>query len=319
MKKRIKHTLNFILKEVILKYLFCYILSVIALAIPLFFSIDEPWNSWLISFSASIFSLPVIFVIFNLYVSALEKRTQEKISQKINSNVINVFARFIYFTEYFYYKLEDEKTMDEDSLNKFLKYSKDEIFKLISDNVLSGIILFSEFDPFDTYIDDIINEPVVSKYANQEDISILIDFINSYNAFKDIFSFIGLEHYIACGKYDNIDTQESNYAKNNQGKLFYDAMWILDDKNVQSFYTAMYPIYEKEPLLLKFKISGTKTQEIADAIKKTYDCINKWLSIHSNSEISISHSIVMNGRLYSDYDITYNQYMKNNISICNRF
>ena len=30
MKKRIKHTLNFILKEVILKYLFCYILSVIA-------------------------------------------------------------------------------------------------------------------------------------------------------------------------------------------------------------------------------------------------------------------------------------------------
>lgn len=319
MKKRIKHTLNFVLKEVILKYLFCYILSVIALAIPLFFNIDEPWNSWLINFSASIFSLPVIFVIFNLYVSALEKRTQEKISQKINSNVINVFARFIYFTEYFYYKLEDEKTMDEDSLNKFLKYSKDEIFKLISDNVLSGIILFSEFDPFDTYIDDIINEPIVSKYANQEDISILIDFINSYNAFKDIFSFIGPEHYIVCGKYDNIDTQESNYAKNNQGKLFYDAMWLIDDKNVQSFYTSMYPIYEKEPLLLKFKISGTKSQEIAGAIKKIYDCIYKWLSIHSNSEISISHSIVMNGRLYSDYDITYNQYMKNNISICNRF
>lgn len=319
MKKRIKHTLNFILKEVILKYLFCYILSVIALAVPLFFNIAEPWNSWLISFSASIFSLPVIFVIYNLYVSALEKRTQEKISKKINNNVINVFSRFIYFTEYFYYKLEDEKTIDEDSLNKFLKYSKDEIFKLISDNVLSGIILFSEFDPFDTYIDDIINEPVISKYANQEDISILIDFINSYNAFKDIFSFIGPNHYIACGKYDNIDTQESNYAKNDQGKLFYDAMWLLDDENVQSFYTAMYPIYEKEPLLLKFKISGTKSQEIADAIKKVYDCINKWLSIHSNSEISISHSIVMNGRLYLDYDITYNQYMKNNISICNHF
>ena len=63
MKKRIKHTLNFILKEVILKYLFCYILSVIALAVPLFLNIDEPWNSWLISFSASIFSLPVIFII----------------------------------------------------------------------------------------------------------------------------------------------------------------------------------------------------------------------------------------------------------------
>ena len=142
MKKRIKHTLNFILKEVILKYLFCYILSVIALVVPLFLNIDEPWNSWLISFSASIFSLPVIFIIYNLYVSALEKHTQDKISQKINNNVINVFARFIYFTEYFYYKLEDEKNGDEDSLNKLLTYSEKELFKLISDNTFSGIILF---------------------------------------------------------------------------------------------------------------------------------------------------------------------------------
>ena len=96
-------------------------------------------------------------------------------------------------------------------------------------------------------------------------------------------------------------------------------MWLLDNENVQTFYTAMYPIYEKEPLLLKLKLSGTKSQEIADSIKNVYTCINKWLSIHSDSRISISNSIVMNGRLYLDYDITFNQYMKNNISICNRF
>ena len=310
MKKRIKHTLNFILKEVILKYLFCYILSVIALAVPLFLNIDEPWNSWLISFSASIFSLPVIFIIYNLYVSALEKHTQDKISQKINNNVINVFAQFIYFTEYFYYKLEDKKDGDEATLNKILMYSEKELFKLISDNTFSGIILFSEFDSFDTYIDDIINEPVVCKYANQEDISILIDFINSYNAFKDIFNSIVSNDYIVCGKYENIDIQESNYAKNNKGKIFYDAMWLLDSENVQSFYTAMYPIYEKESLLLKLKLSGTKSQEIADSIKSVYNCINKWLSIHSDSRISISNSIVMYGRLHLDYDITFNQYMK---------
>ena len=185
-----KFIVNFLLKEVILKYLFCYILSVITLSVPLIFKINDPWNSWLISFSASIFSLPVIFVIYNLYVSALEKHTQEKISQKINNNVIKVFAQFTYFTEYFYYKLENEKNGDEESLNNILKYSEKELFKLISDNTHSGIILFSEFDSFDTYIDDIINEPVVCKYANQEDLSILIDFINSYNNFKDIFSFI---------------------------------------------------------------------------------------------------------------------------------
>ena len=83
---------------------------------------------------------------YNLYVSALEKHTQDKISQKINNNVINVFAQFIYFTEYFYYKLEDEKNGAEASLNKILTYSEKELFKLISDNTFSGIILFSEFD-----------------------------------------------------------------------------------------------------------------------------------------------------------------------------
>ena len=59
-----KFIVNFLLKEVILKYLFCYILSVITLSVPLIFKINDPWNSWLISFSASIFSLPVIFVIY---------------------------------------------------------------------------------------------------------------------------------------------------------------------------------------------------------------------------------------------------------------
>lgn len=61
-----KFIVNFLLKEVILKYLFCYILSVITLSVPLIFKINDPWNSWLISFSASIFSLPVIFVIYSM-------------------------------------------------------------------------------------------------------------------------------------------------------------------------------------------------------------------------------------------------------------
>lgn len=319
MKNRIAYLICFILKEILLKYLFCYILSAITLAVPFCTKMNAMWSSWFISFSASIFSLPVIFVIYNLYVSGLEKHTQEKISQKINHSVINVFARFIYFTEHFYYKLEDEKGNTVDSINKFLNYSEKDIFKLISDNIFSGIILFSEFDTFDTYIEDIINEPVICKYANQKDISILIDFINSSNSFRDIFKSITTDNYIKCGKYENIRIQESNYIKNSEGKLFYDAMWILGDGEVKTFYSAMYPLFEKDTLLLKFKISGTKSQEIAAAIKNIYNCINKWLSIHSISELSIPNSMVMNGRLYLEYDINFNQYMKNNIAISNQF
>lgn len=319
MKKRIISALKFISKELFVKYLFCYILSIITILVSLWFDIKEPGNSWLISFSASIFSLPVIFVIYTLYTSALEKQTREKITQRINNHVISIFARYMYFTEYFYYTLESSKPIDEDSLNNCLKYSSDEIFNLISDNVFSGIFLFSEFDSFDEYIHNIINEPIVCRYANQKDISILIDFINSYNDLKDIFNSIGTEHFIVCGKYDNIDLQESQYVKNSQGKLFYDAMWILGNEEFQTFFSAMYPLYEKEPLLLKFKISGTKAKEIAYAITKTYKCINKWLSIHTKSTLFINNAIVMNGRLHIDYEITYNQYMQNNIAIRNQF
>ena len=239
--------------------------------------------------------------------------------QETYTGLSSDFSENMVFVDYSTSQEILNKSENNKIANKILMYSEKELFKLISDNTFSGIILFSEFDSFDTYIDDIINEPVVCKYANQEDISILIDFINSYNAFKDIFNSIVSNDYIVCGKYENIDIQESNYAKNNKGKIFYDAMWLLDSENVQSFYTAMYPIYEKESLLLKLKLSGTKSQEIADSIKSVYNCINKWLSIHSDSRISISNSIVMYGRLHLDYDITFNQYMKNNISICNRF
>ena len=141
----------------------------------------------------------------------------------------------------------------------------------------------------------------------------------SDNSFRDIFKSITTDNYIKCGKYENIRIQESNYIKNSEGKLFYDAMWILGDGEVKTFYSAMYPLFEKDTLLLKFKISGTKSQEIAAAIKNIYNCINKWLSIHSISELSIPNSMVMNGRLYLEYDINFNQYMKNNIAISNQF
>lgn len=79
-----KFIVNFLLKEVILKYLFCYILSVITLSVPLIFKINDPWNSWLISFSASIFSLPVIFVI---YLMDTENHYQMMQSHHYNQNI----------------------------------------------------------------------------------------------------------------------------------------------------------------------------------------------------------------------------------------
>lgn len=312
MKRWIKNSWKYICKEIVLKYLFCYILSAGTLLTSLFCNIAEPWNGWLISFSASIFSLPVIFVIYNLYVSALERSTQEKIAQKINNKVICVFFQFIYFSQSFFYKCEDSKPIGTSELKNCLSYSQNEIFTLIADNVFLGAVLFSEFDAFDENIEDIINEPIVCQYASQEDISILIDFIALYNKLMNMFSFIDADHYIECGKYNNVDIEESMYIKGIPNKKFYDVMWVLDDKSVQTFYTATYRIYQKEPLLNRYKVSGTKAQEIAVLIKEIYDCIGKWFSRHPGSSEIMPAGTIMLGRILFDCDVAYNQYMRNN-------
>lgn len=312
MRRQNKNIWRYICKEIVLKYLFCYILSAGTLLAALFCNIVEPWNSWLISFSASIFSLPVIFVIYNLYVSALEKSTQEKIAQKINKKVISVFLQFIYFSQSFYYRCEDSKPIGTNELKKCLEYSQNEIFTLIADNVFLGAVLFSIFDPFEENIEDIINEPIVCQYASQEDISILIDFITLYNKLTNMFSFIDTNHYIECGKYSNVDIEESMYINSTPRKKFYDVMWVLDDTSVQTFYTTAYRIYQKEPLLNKYKISGTKAQEIAVVIKEIYDCIGKWFSRHPNFSELMPNGTIMLGRIFFDCDVAYNQYIRNN-------
>lgn len=316
--KRLIRKIKFILKEIVIKYFFCYILAVITMLSTSFFDMGENWKSWCISFSASIFALPVIFVIYTLYVSALERKTQKKIFQKISKSVINVFTRYLFFTQYFYNPIEEKISIDPDILEESLRYSKEKIFQLVSDNIFAGILIFSEFDKFDDSIDDIINQEVVCKYANQEDISVLIDFINAYKEFKEIFHYISEDHFILCGKYKDIDIYEDNHIKNSDGKQFYNVSRILDDRR-STFYAAIYPIYEKNVLISKFKLSGTKSQEVANAIAKTYECINKWLNLHPASLISVENGLVMDGRLYLGCDLIFNAYMKQNVSITGKF
>ena len=316
---KIKNFFKFIFKEIILKYLLCYIISIILLLIAFLLSIPDTFNNWLISFSASIFSFPVIFVIYTLYSNALNKQTQAKISEQLQTEVNNIFARYLYFTGYFYYKIEDEIPNDAETLNRYLSYSHEKIFSSISDNIFSGIFLFSEFDTFDSSIYDLINEPIIARYANQEEIATLLNFIKAYKDLKNIFNSISDTDFIKYGEYQNINIEESNYLTNTNGRTFYDSMWLLEDGNVSTFYSAMYPLFEEENLLIKIKISGNKTNTIATAISQTYKYINKWLKLHNKSKIVYNQSIVLYGRLHIDYDLTFNQYMRNNISIRNTF
>lgn len=319
MKYNVKKWAKFIWKEIFLRYLFCYMVSFLTMGIVIFFKIREPWGSWLVSLSAAMFSFPVVFVVFNLYSEALDKKTKNAISQKLNMEVRNIFTRYLYFLKYFYYTIEEVIPSGEDILNESLSYSEEKIFSLVSDNVYSGVFLFSEFDAFDEYTYELFNDPIVAKYISRDEIVTLFEFIGLFKELRKLFKMIAQDDFIMCGKYTNIDIQKSEFVTNSEGKTFYDCKWIMGNNKYSVFYSATYPIFEEDRLLLKIKLSGNKAKEVSKVIYKSYQCINKWLNMHGEKSIMPDNSIVVNGRLYADYDLTINQFMKNNFSIANKF
>ncbi len=319
MIRRINKFLGYILKEILVKYIFCYVLAIITFLIPYLFTVPTMWENWLISLSVSLISVPIVFIIYTLYNNALNKKSQIRVSYNLEKEINDIFSRYVYFTQYFYHKLEDNITCDEDEINKCLKYEKDEIFRLISDNTLSGVFLFSEFDRYDEYVFELINRPLIIKYADTKEVALLFDFINAYKDLKRTFNVISESELTPCGKYTNIDIQESQFTSNSQGEQFYDALWILDDSKCSSFYSAMYPLFEKDKLVLKFKVTGNKAKEITELIFITYGCIRKWLKYRNKSDLNYENAMSIHGRMYLDCNLRLNNFMDNNFAINEKF
>lgn len=319
MKKKISRTIHFVWREVILKYLFCYVLFFVSIFAAWALNLSDIWENWLISFSASMFSLPVVFVVYNLYNNALNRKTRIKVSYKLDNEVNNIFARFIFFTQYFYKRLGTDLDCGEEEINDILNYKNEEIFSKVSDNIFSGIILFSEFDSFDEYIFDVINQPIIAKYADQQEVALLFEFVNSFRRFRNIFRVINSKGYIACGRCEKIEIEESDIFKNSDGKKFYDIKKVSEDGSYASFYSAMYPIYEKDKLLLEFKLSGNKSKELSDTLFELYQCIIKWMNYCGKTQIEFSSSLVFAGRLHIDANFILNEFMEENVAFNDKF
>ena len=310
---------KFILKEVFVKYIFCYALFATTLLISFIFDVQEPWKSWLISLSASMFSLPVVFVVYTLYNEALNKQTRKKVSCKLDEEINNIFARFIFFTHYFYDQLGEDMEGSEEKLNSILNYNQDYIFEKVSDNIFSGMILFSEFDSYDDYVFDAINQPIIAKYINEQEVALLFDFIKLFKRLKEIFKFVNKSDFILYGKYENIKIEESSHTTNSQGKKVYDVSIVCDEEKYSNIYTAIFPLYEKEKLMYMLKLSGNKSKEIASAIFELYVCIKNWLRYQNKERITVAGSLVFGGRLYLDADLIMNEYMDENFAISVKF
>ena len=79
MLKKIQFFLAYILKEIFVKYLLCYILAIVTFVTPCFFTLPQKGEDWLISLSVSLISVPLVFVIYTLYNNALNRKSQIKV------------------------------------------------------------------------------------------------------------------------------------------------------------------------------------------------------------------------------------------------
>lgn len=304
--------LKYLLYEIVIKYLLCYVLS----GLTLVFSLNLTSNilqTVMLNIASSLMSLPVVFIAYDLYKKVLTHKTTKIINKNVEKEIKNIFLRFLYFVELFYYDM-DMTIINPYDIDKGSKRSKNEIFKRLSEHEHPGFFIFSNFDEYDKYIDELIDSNKISKYVSIKELSILQEFISEYRNLKEIFSWITSDDFIRFQKINNLEILISEYTKSiKSNNTFYDIIECIDGVN-KIVYTTSYMLFDEEVLSHNYKLSGNKAEEIAETIYKLYICINKWKKARNIDKLTFENGLTSFGRLYLNNSITFNSHMKKNVA-----
>lgn len=315
--KRIYIILKQLLSKIIFKYLLCYFVSLI-----LFLTYKKVGNieqqSILKSIMETLISLPIIFIVDDLYNSFFTLKAREKIDLNLNSRISTIFLRFIYFSTLFYRKFELQENYNVFNLNNELEKTPSDIFNLISDNVHPGFFIFSDFDQLDNDMEEILSSDIVIKYMKPQEISVLYDFINKYNTLVDSFRIITESDFIHFQNISNLYIEKSHTITSTSGKQVYD-IGVHDSEGYKALFGAPFTLFEEKPLMQTYKLSGTKAKEIADEIYDIYETIKKWQTIKKIKAFDIPTGMIISHRLYLGNFIKINKYMDNSVSFNGSF
>lgn len=303
---------KYIVKEVIIKFLFCYTLSIILMlgANKLEQGLIQ---SVLINVGSTLLAVPVVFIVYDLYKAALISKSTKLIALNVDKAVSRIFLRFIYFTTYFIEESYSQENMQPEKLDKLLKRNKDYIFNQVSSHCHRGYFIFSVFDRFNLEIDDIISSSKILKYIDPEEFAVLQKFSNDYNTLMNSFAFVTKKDFVQYEKLNSVAIKESKIMISEDELKFYD---INDD---QLSYVAKYELFDEAVLSKTYKLSGNKSKEVADNISTLYQDILKWMSLRNIDVLDFNQAYVIGGRLCLDDGIRVNEHMGNGIRINTRF
>lgn len=317
MINKIRYTLSkgfkYIFKEVIIKFLLCYLISVLLLVIASKIN-DGLVKTIIINIASSLISIPIVFIVYDLYKKLLIIKSTKLINETVDEDISHIFLRFLYFTTLFYNEI-DSNQQDLSELNDILRKDKERIFSDLSSNKHHGYFIFSIFDDFAIDIDNVLESNKIIKFIGSQEISALQEFINDFNKLKMCFSVISDNDFIKYQKLPNTHMRISNYTNSSDKSItFYDIFKRNEDSKT-TYYCAKYRIYEEEPLMNTYKLSGNKAKELSIVLHDLYKDIQKWMRIRGMKELAYDHGIVSCGRLYLDNNITMNSHMSQNVSI----
>ncbi|WP_434752278.1 hypothetical protein [Paenibacillus amylolyticus] len=274
----------------------------------------------LINVASSLVSLPLVFVFYDLYKSALSFKSTKLVNEVIEKNINNIFLKFTFFTTHFYNEFSSENKINAYDLDDELKKNEEDIFKNISSNIHHGYFIFSIFDDFSRDINDVLNSNSNIRWINLQELSVLQQFINDYMKLKRCFSWITKDDFIKYVELKNITIKESGFASStNEDEIYYDIKLMIKPDKTVTYYSSKFSLYEDHVLATGYKLSGNKAKEISKVLFQLYQSINRWKKIRNIDKLKFDTCFVSANRLYVDDNITFNEHMENNFSFHGQF
>jgi hypothetical protein len=318
--KRLLIIANYIIKEILIKFIFCYLLAVVGFLWAISIDGGDLLKGLLINISSSLISLPLVFVFYDLYRSALSYKSTKLVNEVIEREINNIFLKFIYFTTHFYNEFSSDNKVNAYELDDELKKSEEDIFKTISSNIHHGYFIFSIFDNFNRDINEVLNTNSNMRWINLKELSVLQQFINDFMKLKRCFSWITRDDFIKYKELDYITIKESEFvSSSNDDETYYDIKEKLAIDKTVTYYCAKFSLHEDKVLTSGYKLSGNKAKEISMILAQLYSSIKEWKKIRNLEQLEFDNCFVSANRLYVGDNITFNEHMENNFSFHGHF
>lgn len=299
-------------RKYIIPFLLCYLIGLILVYFASI-SVNPIISSLMINLAASLFLIPLIFLIYTTYNDFLMRDSTTLISKILDEKVAEIFLRYLFFSSHFYSSYQDFSNYDPDfesSLSKDENMIKTEILNV----TYGGYFIFSDFDRYDGEVEKILDSIAIHKYIGVREIAILHDFISNYREFLECFRLINIDAIIPEGSILNLQILESKNSVDDANEPVYD----ISDETNKTFYTTKYRFFDHNILASTYHLSEEKAGEIAGAIHKTYKNIIKWYALRGVDPIKYVNYFVIAGRLFPNSAFLINTHFDKNVSIKGR-